>query len=108
MVIKIRDKPKIGVINLKSGRQKMKRRMFLKSTAATAGVFTLTGAMPAVAAPAKGGRLVLATTSGASGDSLDPTTFTSVGHGLTGCTIGNCLTEIDGNTGFGIPCLYHR
>ena len=74
----------------------MKRRTFLKSTAATAGVFALTGAMvPAVAAPVKGGRLVLAASSGTSGDSLDPTTFTSVSHGLMGCTLGNCLTEVE-------------
>lgn len=70
------------------------RRTFLKSTAA-AGLLTLGLPQMAAAAPQSGGRLVLGTTGGGAGDSLDPTKLTSVGHGVIGYTLANGLTEIE-------------
>ena len=69
------------------------RRTFLKGTAA-AGVWTLAWPFSAMATSKSGGRLVIGTTGGGAGDSLDPTKLTSVGHGIMGYTLGNCLTEI--------------
>lgn len=73
----------------------IERRDFLKSSVATAAVIGLSAALPARAAASKGGHLVIGTISGSAGDSLDPTKLTSVGHGIMGYTIGNCLTEIE-------------
>ncbi len=73
----------------------IKRRDFLKSSAATAGLIGLSAALPARAAANKGGHLVIGTTGGSAGDTLDPTKLTSVGHGVMGYTLGNCLTEIE-------------
>ncbi|MGD1972858.1 MAG: ABC transporter substrate-binding protein [Desulfobacterales bacterium] len=70
------------------------RRTFLKGAAAT-GVLTLISPFSAHAAVKSGGRLVLGTTGGGAGDSLDPTKLTSVGHGVMGYTLGNVLTEIE-------------
>lgn len=75
----------------------LRRRDFLKTSAATAGLVGLNLATPAFAAPVKGGHLVIGTTGGSAGDSLDPTKLTSVGHGVMGYTLGNCLTEIEEN-----------
>ena len=73
----------------------LKRRSFLKSGAAGVGLITLGAALPAWSAPVKGGRLVIGTTGGGAGDTLDPTKLTSAGHGILGYTLGNCLTEIE-------------
>ncbi len=73
----------------------IKRRDFLKTTVATAGLIGLSAIAPAKAAANKGGHLVIGTTGGSAGDSLDPTKLTSVGHGVMGYTLGNCLTEIE-------------
>ncbi|OED39365.1 peptide ABC transporter substrate-binding protein [Chromatiales bacterium (ex Bugula neritina AB1)] len=77
----------------------IKRRTLLKGAVASAGLLSLGFSLPAAAAPKKGGRLVIGTTGGAVGDSLDPRKLTSVGHGIMGYALGNCLTEIekDGN-----------
>lgn len=72
----------------------MKRRSFLKGTAAV-GAIALTSSFPGFAAAKKGGRLIIGTTGGGAGDSLDPTTLTSVGHGIMGYTLANGLTEIE-------------
>lgn len=53
------------------------------------------GTVPAVAAPVKGGRLVVASMGGGASDTLDPRKLTSVMHGLIGYALGNCLTEIE-------------
>lgn len=73
----------------------IKRRTVLKGAAAATAAGVLGAGLPALAAPVKGGRLVMATTGGATGDTLDPRTFTTVGHGVTGFTLANCLTEIE-------------
>ncbi len=70
------------------------RRTFL-GTSAAAGLIAATSGLPAFAAPVKGGRLVIGTTGGSASDSLDPTKLTTVGHGIMGYTLGNCLTEIE-------------
>lgn len=70
------------------------RRTFIKGTAA-AGVLSLAMPFPAMSASKSGGRLIIGSIGGGAGDSLDPTKFTSVGHGVMGYTLGNCLTEIE-------------
>ena len=74
----------------------LKRRTLLKTAAATAGLAVFGPVVPASAA-VRGGRLVLGTTGGSATDSLDPTKLTSIGHGVMGFTLGNCLTEIEKN-----------
>ena len=70
------------------------RRRFLLSTGAL-GVAALAPSRSLFAAGAKkGGRLVIAIPGGASSDSLDPRTFTSLYMGTHGFMFGNCLTEI--------------
>lgn len=73
----------------------MKRRTFLTTTAAGVGLAAANLTLPAMAAPVKGGRLVIGTSGGSAGDSLDPTKLTSAGHGIMGYTLANCLTEIE-------------
>lgn len=74
----------------------IKRRSFLKGTAAV-GAIALSSSFPGFAMAKKGGRLIIGTTGGGAGDSLDPTTLTSVGNGIMGYTLGNGLTEIENN-----------
>lgn len=69
------------------------RRTFLKGSAA--GALTLALPFPALAKSKSGGKLVVGTTGGGAGDSLDPTKLTSVGHGVMGYTLGNNLTELE-------------
>lgn len=73
----------------------IKRRTFLSTSVAAAGLASASMIFPAFAAPKKGGRLVIGTSGGSAGDSLDPTKLTSAGHGIMGYTLGNCLTEIE-------------
>jgi len=75
---------------------KVKRRSFLKGTAAL-GLLSAASPFPGLAASKRGGRLVLGTFGGSAGDSLDPTKLTSVGHGIVGYTLANGLTEIEKN-----------
>jgi peptide/nickel transport system substrate-binding protein len=84
----------IEMKNIVEGMNGIDRRTFLKGTAA-AGILTLAAPFPALATSKAGGRLVIGTTGGGAGDSLDPTKLTSVGHGIMGYTLGNCLTEIE-------------
>ena len=72
------------------------RRSLMKQSVAAVGAYSLAGALPALAAT-KGGHLVIGTTGGGAGDSLDPTKLTSVGHGVMGYALGNNLTELEEN-----------
>ncbi|MBI1384830.1 MAG: peptide ABC transporter substrate-binding protein [Rhizobiales bacterium] len=73
------------------------RRTLLKGAFA-AGLVSATGfASARAASPKKGGKIVIATIGGAASDTLDPRTITSIGHGVMGFTLGNCLTEIGRN-----------
>ena len=72
----------------------LSRRQILKASVAV-GAFAMGAPIPSFSAVKKGGRLVIGTTGGSAGDSLDPTKLTSVGHGMIGYTLGNGLTEIE-------------
>ena len=73
------------------------RRRFLASAGAV-GVAALAPHQSLFAADAKkGGRLVIAIPGGATSDTLDPRTFSSLYMGTHGFMFGNCLTEIGVN-----------
>lgn len=85
------------------------RRKFLKSSAAIGMLSTM--ASPLVASPSqaqepkRGGHLKLALNGGATTDSLDPATYTSMTSVVLGRTWGDTLVETHPDTGAAVPAL---